>query len=171
MTAALLALLVMRGSEPRSGTVEVDVAIDQNFFWHTVSGYRMSVPDHEIGVLADVNRADVIIHADDPSRIQRDHLQGFFFGGATVTDRLSGFLLAAAGVILGITLNRDAYAFAHSHRSVPRDRVPCILLKAPPVGEGGNSDIVGRDLVGDLVGFGRAMEGANLIAELFCQGY
>src|SRR5271166_6027516 len=152
-------------------SIEVDFAIDQNFFWDTVTGERISVPDYEVGIFAYIDRTYSIFDAYDPGGVQSDHLQSFFFGGAAVADGLGGFLIEAAVVVSRIALDGDVDAFTHGHHGVPGDGVPGLLLIAPPVGEGGDADIVGGKLIGNFVGFEGVMEGAEFVAELFGHCY
>ena len=67
-------------------------------------------------------------------------------------------------------LSATLHAFAHGHDGVPRDGVPGFVFEAPPVGEGGDGGVFGRDLVGDLVHLERVVEGANLVAVLVGDG-
>src|SRR6516225_2904610 len=110
-----LSLRVVRHSVSWQGPVEIDVAINQNFVRHRGTGKRITVPDDEVRVLADVDRANFVIHSDDPRRVERDHLQGFLFSRAAVAHGFRRFLIEAAGKIVGITLDGYANSFAHGH--------------------------------------------------------
>src|SRR5208282_3177672 len=127
--------------------------IDQDFFRYSVTGERIAIPDHQVGVFANVDRTDSVVDAHDPRGIYGDHLQCFFFGGSPITDGFGGFLIQAAVEIFRIAFDGHAHALAHGHHGVPWDRIPGLLLVAPPVGKGGDGDIVGGELVSHLVCF------------------
>src|SRR5437870_12325110 len=95
-----LSLLVVRHAETGQRALEVNLAINENLVGNAIAGERVTVPDHDVGILADVQRADAIINANDPRGIERDHLQGLLCGCATVAYGLGGFLVQATGKII-----------------------------------------------------------------------
>src|SRR5205085_7448298 len=99
---------------------------------------RRAIPYSKVGIFAALDRAHAVVHADDPRRIDSDHLQRFFLRGAAVVDDLGSLLVQAAHYIVGIALQRHPYAFAKIDRRVPRNAVPTFILEAPPIGPGGN---------------------------------
>src|ERR1700689_4960411 len=117
----------MRHTQSWERAVEVDITIDEHFFRHTITRKRISIPYDEIGILADVDGAHAIIDANDPRRIQRDHLQSLFFGGSAVAHSLSRLLIEPPRIVLGVALDSDVHTFAHRHHSIPGDSVPCLL--------------------------------------------
>jgi hypothetical protein len=150
--------------------VEVDVAIEEDFIRDGGTGERVPVPEDEVGIFADIDGVDAIVDTDDRCGVEGDHLEGFFFGGTDRAHGLGGFLIQAAGEIVGVAFDGDAHAFAHGHDRVPRDGVPGFLLVARPIGEGGDADVFGSELFGNLVGFESVMEGADFVAELLGDG-
>ncbi len=68
-------------------------------------------------------------------------------------------------------LSATLHALAHGDHRVPRDGVAGLILEAPPVGEGGDSGLVGGDFVGHLVHLQRVVEGAHLVAVFLGDGF
>ena len=100
--------------KPGQRNVKEQVAINVDLLRAGIGGERILVPEDEIGIFADVDGASAIVNADDPRGVQRDHADGFVFGGAAVVDHLAGFLIEAANVVVGVALERDLYAFTHA---------------------------------------------------------
>src|SRR5690348_4988200 len=55
--------------------VEKDLAVDEGRFGARVDAERMRVPDHDVGVLADLDRSDAILHAELHGAVVGDRFQ------------------------------------------------------------------------------------------------
>src|SRR3954451_19085544 len=64
--------------------VEKNLAIDERRLDARVGRERMTGPDHDVGVLAHVDRSDAVIEAELLRAIQRAEFQRFFFRQAAV---------------------------------------------------------------------------------------
>src|ERR1043165_2656050 len=64
--------------------VEDDLSVDERRLDARVGRERMAVPDHDVRVLAGVNRADAVIEAELLRGIERAELQRFLFREAGV---------------------------------------------------------------------------------------
>jgi len=73
----------------------------------------MSVPDHEIGVLTDLDRARSLVDPELLGRIERYHFEGFFLRNAAVPLRLPFILALLGGAVLagisGVLVERFAF--------------------------------------------------------------
>ena len=80
-------------------------------------------------------------------------------------------MVETASEIVGVALDGDANTLAHADDGVPRDGVPGFFFVAPPIGEGGDTDVRGGKLISDLVGFEGVVKGAELVAEFLGHGH
>ena len=67
----------------------------------------MGIPDREIGVLADFDRADAFLDAELNRGIERDELERLIFSQVAPVHRFRGFDVQAAGAFVRIGVHRD----------------------------------------------------------------
>jgi hypothetical protein len=106
---------------------------------------------HQVRVLADLDRADALVDAELRGRVDRDQLEGLFFSEAAVLHRLGGFLVQVSMLFGAVGVDRHGHAALRHQRRVVRRRVVCLDLVGPPVGERRGPGTMLRDFVGDLV--------------------
>ena len=126
----------------------------------------MVVPDDEIGVLADFDRADAVVDPQLLRRVDRHHRERLIVGDVAVAHGL-GRLHVQPPRLLGVVgVDRDEHALVRHQRGVVRNGVGRFHLVAPPVGEGGRAGAVRGDLLGHLVALEHVLEGGDLEAHL-----
>ena len=140
--------------------VDVD-AIDDG-----VGAERVMVPDDDVGVLADLERADAVVDAQLLRGVDRDERERFVFGQPAPLDRLRRLGVQVPRQLGVVGVDRRDDAFARHQRGVVRDRVDRFDLVAPPVGEGRRAGAVRGDLLRHLVALEHVLERGDLEAEL-----
>src|SRR5690606_40362572 len=76
--------------------VEVELAIHVGLLRDTLGAERVPLPDDEVGVLADVDRAGAVVDAELDRGVQRDEAERLLLAEAAPLDRLRGLLVEVA---------------------------------------------------------------------------
>src|SRR6476659_1106749 len=126
----------------------------------------MPVPDRDVRIFADFERADAILNAELNRRIDRDESQRLFFGQVAPVHRLRGFDIQPSRALVGIRIHRNDNARASHDRGVVRNRVVSLDLIGPGIGEDLVARAVRGDLFRDLVAFERVLERPDLKTKL-----
>ena len=145
--------------------VEVDDAVDEHLLRNRERAERVRGVDHEVGVLADLDRADALVDAELLGRVERDQLERLFLGEAAVLHRLGRFLVQVPVLLGAVGVDRDEHAALRHQRRVVGDGVVRLDLVGPPVGERRGAGAVLRDLVGDLVALEHVLQRGDAEAE------
>jgi hypothetical protein len=122
--------------------VVVGDAVDECLVDRRIRAEGMRVPDDDIRVLADVERADALIDAQLSRRIQRDHGDRLVVVHVAPPNRLRGFGVQAPRVFGAVRVDRDGHALGRHDGCVAGNRVFGFDLVAPPVGERGAAGAV-----------------------------
>src|SRR5262245_32072553 len=130
--------------------VEIDLAFDQRHLDARVDAEGVGAEDRQIGVLADVDAADALIHLDLLGRIERDETKRLFVGQTAVLHSLRGLLVEAARKVGAVGVDRGDNALVMHYRGVAGDGVVGFYLVRPPIGEGRAARSVRGYLLGDL---------------------
>ena len=145
--------------------IEVDAAIDQRLLDDGVGAERIVIVDDQVGVFADVDRADALVDAELDRGIDGDQLERFVVREAAELHGLRGFLIEVRGFFGVVGIDGNDHAAARHERGVVGDRVVGFYFVGPPIGERGSADACGGDFVGDFVAFEDVLERAHLEAE------
>ena len=148
------------------GAVEVDLPVDERHLAARERRERVGAPDRDVGLLARLERAHVLVDPELPRRVPGDHLERLRLAHAAVLDRLRGVPVEPARELVRVGVERDLDALAREDRRVVGDGAHRLHLERPPVDEGPHARAVARDLARDLVRLEPVLEGAHLEAEL-----
>src|SRR5688572_33293415 len=118
----------------------------------------MTVPDREIRVFADFDRADTLLNAKLDRGIQRDELERLLFSQVAPVHRFRGLDIHAARTFVRIGVHRDDDSRARHDRRVVGNRVVSFDLVTPRVGKYGSAGAVRGDLFRNLVTFEDVLE-------------
>ena len=140
--------------------VDVD-AIDDG-----VGAERMLVPDHDVGVLADLQRPDPRVDAQLLRGIDRHQRQRLVLGEAAPVHRLGRLGVQASRVFGAVGVHRHQHPSLVHERGVIGDGVLGFHLVGPPVRERRRAGAVRRNLVGDLVAFEHVLQRRHLEAHV-----
>ena len=154
-----------------AGAVEAQRAVDPHLLRARVDAEGIAGPEHDVRVLARLERADAIVETERPRRIDGDPLDRLVgwdgqAGRLPRRHRLGRLLVEAlrAGRIVGV--HDDAGTGGEEDGGVGLDAVQRFHLEAAPVGPDRAGDLLAREQVGDLVGLDTVVERADLVAEL-----
>ena len=126
----------------------------------------MAVPDHEIGILADLERTHPVFDVELYGGVDGDEIEGVLFGNAAVAHSLGGLIVQTSRQVAAVGVEgHDDTGIMHNSAAV-RDGVVGLQLVTPPVGEARDHCAVLGDLMGDFVAFETVLEGSHLEAEL-----
>ena len=169
--AASVVFSRLRVGEPAllGQAIVVLLAVDVDAIDDGVGAERMLVPDHDVGVLADFERADAVVDLELLRRIDRHKRKRFVFGEPAPVHALRRFGVEAARVFGAVGVDRHQHAALVHDGGVIGNGVFGLDLVGPPVGERRAADAVLRHLVGDLVAFEHVLERRDLEAHLLGQ--
>src|SRR5215469_4987803 len=77
-------------TEARQRGVEKQLTVDIYLLRACIRRQRIMIPQHQVGVLSNINRTGAIVHADDPRWVQSDHSDRLVLGGPAVMHHLAG---------------------------------------------------------------------------------
>ena len=146
--------------------IEENFAIDKRRIDARVNAEWMCIPDRDVGVFADFDRADSILNAELNRRIERDKFQRLFFSEIAPVHRFRCFDVQPAGAFVGVGVHRNNHTRARHDRGVVRNRVVSFDLVGPRVGKDRSAGSVRGDLFRDLVALEHVLESLDLETKL-----
>ena len=146
--------------------VVVGDAVDVGALDDRARAQRIVAPDHDVGVLADLERADAVVDAQLARRVDRDHRERLVVGDVAPAGRLGRLGVQASRHLGAVRVERHRHALVRHDIGVVRNRVLGFDLVAPPVGEGRAACAVRGHLLGDLVSLEHVLERGDLEAHL-----
>src|ERR1051325_11818529 len=82
--------------------IEEDLTVDERRFGARVHAERITAPHDNVGILADLDRADPILHAELYSAVVGDRFEGFVFGETAIAHHLRSVDVETARAFVGI---------------------------------------------------------------------
>ena len=125
----------------------------------------MTVPDHEIRILARLQRTHLIVNTELPRRVDRDERQRILLAQATVFHGLCGFRVEPARQFVAVGVERRHDTGTVHQRAVIRNGVVDLELVGPPVTERGSPRTQFGDLLRDLVSLQHVLKGCDVEIE------
>src|SRR5581483_2546699 len=148
------------------GPLEGDLALDEAQDRVRVRGERVAVPDDEVAVLPDLDRARAPVDPELLRRVDRDERERLLLGEAAVAHALRGLEEEVPDELARVRVDRRHDPGPGADRGVRGDRVHDLDLVGPPVGERRAAGAVLLDLGRDLVALEDVLERRDLDAEL-----
>src|SRR6185369_1243300 len=147
-------------------TIEIDHSIDEGRIHARIDAERMPVPDCDVGIFTNFDRANAILDTELNRWIQCDHLQRLLFRHITPMHRFCRFDIQPARSFVGIGVHRDDDSSARQDRGVVRNGIVGFDLVAPGVCEDRRARAVGRNLFRNLVTLEHVLESFDLETKL-----
>src|ERR1700741_2045044 len=146
--------------------IEEYFAVYEGGIHSRINTERMTVPDCEIRIFADVERADTVLNTKLNRRIERHELQRLFFRQIAPVHCFGRFDVQTTRSFVGVGIHRHDNAGSRHDRCVIRNRVVSFDLVTPRISKDRRSGAVRCDLFRDLVALERVLERFDLEAKL-----